>query len=70
MISARSLDDLDEALSLVERLGGPSQRVWCLADLLAHWPLEADEIARVLDAAPSEAARRRLEHRWRRAQPD
>ena len=67
MINARSLDGVDEALALIDRLGSPSQQTWCLADLLHHWDLEQTEIEQILDAAPSNAARRRLARRTRAA---
>lgn len=63
MIAARALDDLDEALRLVAALARPSQQSWCLADLIEHWPLDEQARARVLGAAPSDAARRRLARR-------
>ncbi|MGH0031899.1 MAG: hypothetical protein ACQGVC_19085 [Myxococcota bacterium] len=63
MIAAGSLDDVDEALEHVRRLGRPGQQTWCLADLLVHGALTGPEIERVLDAAPSDAARRRLARR-------
>ena len=63
MIETRSLDDLDEALDLTSRLTRPGQRIWCLADLIEHWPLDPDEQRRVLDAAPTDASRRRLARR-------
>jgi hypothetical protein len=63
MIAAHALDDLDEALRLVAGLVRPSQQSWCLADLIEHWPLDEQARARVLGAAPSDAARRRLARR-------
>jgi hypothetical protein len=63
MISAGSLDDLDEALALIAHLGRSGQQTWCLADLIAAWDLDAAARQRVLDAAPSDAARRRLARR-------
>jgi len=69
MIAARSLDGADEALDLIGRLLRPAQQAWCLADLLAHWELAPDEVERVLAAAPSDAARRRLLRRCA-ARPD
>jgi len=63
MIQARALEDLDEALALLAAVDSPVARIWCLGDLLDGWPLAAGEIERVLAAAPSEAARRRLERR-------
>lgn len=69
MIAARSLDGADEALDLIGRLLRPAQQAWCLADLIAHWQLAPDEVERVLAAAPSDAARRRLLRRCA-AHPD
>lgn len=66
MIAAGALDDVAEALALIGRLTRTGQRIWCLADLVEHGRLDDDEVARVLDAAPTDAARRRLA---RRAQP-
>jgi hypothetical protein len=66
MITAGSLDDLDEALALIARLGRAGQQTWCLADLIASWDLDAAARRRVLDAAPSDAVRRRLARRGTR----
>ena len=63
MIAAHSLDGVDEALHLVARLERPGQQAWCLADLIAHWQLDAAALERVLDAVPTDAARRRLARR-------
>lgn len=63
MIEKRSLDDLDEALRLIAGLTRPGQQIWCLGDLLEHWDLEAADVERILERAPSAAARRRLAHR-------
>lgn len=63
MILGRSLDDLDEALGLITGLARPMQQTWCLVDLLEGWDLDADQVARVLAAAPTDAARRRLARR-------
>lgn len=60
MIETEVLADLDEALTLIERLERSGQKTWCLADLLRHWDLEPAEIERVLERAPSNGARRRL----------
>ncbi len=65
MIATGSLDDLDEALELITRLGHEGQRTWCLADLVEHWPLDAASVKRILFNAPSDAARRRLRNRCR-----
>jgi len=63
MIACHSLDGLDEALALIALLGGSGQRIWCLSDLIEHWPLDDAAKQRVLEAAPTDAARRRLAHR-------
>ncbi len=63
MISAKHFADVDEALDLIDRLERPGQRLWCLADLLEYWELSEPQIERVLDQAPTEAARRRLASR-------
>ncbi|MCP4039810.1 MAG: hypothetical protein GY733_22895, partial [bacterium] len=63
MIRARTLDDLDEALQLTRQLARPGQRLWCLADLLEHWELADGQVDRILEQAPTDAARRRLSHR-------
>ena len=65
MIRTHSLDGLDEALGLIRDLVRPGQQAWCLADLIEHWELDADELDRVLSAAPTDAARRRLQRRVR-----
>lgn len=66
MIEARALEDLDEALALLAAVDSPVAKTWCLRDLLEAWPLAPGEVERVLAAAPSEAARRRLERRFAR----
>lgn len=63
MIRTRALDDLDEALDLIRKLAHTSQQSWCLADLLAYWKLDPTQRERVLRAAPTDAARRRLARR-------
>jgi outer membrane biosynthesis protein TonB len=63
MIRTRSLDGLDEALGLIRELVRPGQQAWCLADLIAHWELAPEEHQRILEAAPTDAARRRLARR-------
>ena len=67
MIRSRLAADLDEALALIRRLPSASQQTWCLGDLLQHWQLDAAALARVLGAAPTEAARSRLARRAARA---
>lgn len=66
MIRSLALDSLDEALGLIATLDTDAQRAWCLGDLVQHWPLDDDEIERLLDAAPTAAARRRLQRRVER----
>ena len=66
LIRGRSLDGVDEALRLIGKLETPVQRSWCLGDLIQHWDLDDSEAARVLDAAPSQATRRRLQRRAQR----
>ena len=63
MIRTRSLDGVDEAVQLIRTLVRPGQQAWCLGDLIAHWELDPDDLARILEAAPTDAARRRLTHR-------
>ena len=70
MIRAGALEDLDEALALIQRLETDVQRTWCLGDLVEHWELGAQEIAAVLAAAPTHAARRRLAGRVARGADD
>lgn len=61
------LESLDEALSLAALLESDAQHTWCLGDLVQHWPLEDDQLERVLAAAPSTSARTRLLTRYERA---
>jgi hypothetical protein len=63
MIKDGALDDVDEALTLVSLLARDSDKVWCLIDWIETQPVEEAERARVLDAAPTPTARRRLERR-------
>lgn len=58
-----ALASVDEALSLITELERPGDRAWCLASLAAsrRWPGAAWE--KILDAAPTPTARRRLERR-------
>lgn len=63
LIRERSLDDVDEAIALIQRLERSGQQTWCLADLLHHWELGPEEIERVLALAPTAAAHRRLSTR-------
>lgn len=67
MIRSHALGDVDEALALISRLPNPTQRVWCLGDLLQHWQLDDDARRRVLAAAPTQTAKRRLTQRGARA---
>jgi hypothetical protein len=63
MIGTHSLDGVDEAIGLIRTLVRPSQQAWCLGDLIAHWELDPGDLDRILEAAPTDAARRRLSHR-------
>jgi hypothetical protein len=63
LIRSGSFDDLDEALASIERLDTPARRAWCLGDLLERGALDERAAERILAAAPSPAARRRLERR-------
>lgn len=63
MILSRSAADLDEALALIRRLPTATHQSWCLGDLLQHWELDDQARARVLAAAPTKAAKRRLARR-------
>ena len=65
LIRREQIHDLDEALWLVERLDSPFRRTWCLGDLVASWNLSVEEIERVVSAAPTPAAGRRLRSRSR-----
>ncbi|MCP4201236.1 MAG: hypothetical protein GY769_04805 [bacterium] len=67
MIRSRSAADLDEALALIRSLASATEQTWCLGDLLQHWQLDDVGRERVLAAAPTEAARRRLARRAARA---
>ena len=68
MISAGTIADLEEALRLARGLSSGAQQSWCLGDIVARWELDELQLERVLEAAPSPAARRRLESRARRSQ--
>lgn len=63
MIRSGHLNGLDEAMALIESLHSPTAVTWCLADLIAAGGLDEPGLRRVLAAAPSPAARRRLERR-------
>jgi hypothetical protein len=65
MIAARTLEGIDEALDLIRQIRSTSQQAWGLGDLLQHWDLDSVELDRVLAAAPTGAARRRLSARSR-----
>jgi hypothetical protein len=67
IIRSHSVDDLGEALALIRGLPTAAQQIWCLGDLVQFWDLDDDERSRVLAAAPTESARRRLAHRERLA---
>ena len=62
MIGEGVIPSLDEALALVASLARPGQQTGCLADLMARDPSPAER-ERVLAAAPTDAARRRLASR-------
>lgn len=62
LIRAGAYGSLDEALELVGLLPSPAQRTWCLLELAERTP----DLDRLLAAAPSPAARRRIERRARR----
>lgn len=55
--------DLGEALGLIEELPGASDRSWCLGALAEAGPWSEREWERIVAAAPTAAARRRLENR-------
>lgn len=57
--------DLDGALDLIGELPAPADRTWCLATLMAHGAWSGAERERIAGAAPTPAARRRLERRRR-----
>jgi hypothetical protein len=59
--------DLDRALDLVRRFTEPSERSWCLTTLAASHSRSDGEWDRLLAAAETPWARRRLEMRRRRA---
>ena len=63
MIRTHSLDGVDEAVHLARTLARPGQQAWCLGDLIAYWELDPGDLDRILEAAPTDAARRRLAHR-------
>jgi hypothetical protein len=63
MIAAGALEDLEEALHLIGRLTRQGQRTWCLADLIETGGLDDESLGSVLEAAPTDAARRRLSRR-------
>jgi hypothetical protein len=55
--------DLDESLALIDELGTPSARAWCLGALAGRGNWSDAEWRRIVAAAPTPAARRRLERR-------
>ncbi len=63
LIRSRSVESLDEALALIGDLPTATQQSWCLGDLVEYWDLDEVGLRRVLAAAPTEAAKRRLERR-------
>jgi hypothetical protein len=66
MIRQRAFESLGEVLGLIARLDSPVQQLWCLADLLEYWELDASGRQAVLAAAPTAAGRRRLQRRLQR----
>ena len=67
LIRERELESLDEALDLAALIESDVQRAWCLGDLVQHWPLDREQLERVLAAAPSVSVRGRLMRRHERA---
>jgi hypothetical protein len=63
MIASGGMNDLNEVLLLIAGLARPGHRTWCLADLIERGGLDATALERVLAAAPSDGARRRLARR-------
>jgi hypothetical protein len=55
--------DLDGALDLIGELPAAADRTWCLATLMAHGAWSDADRERIAGAAPTPAARRRLERR-------
>lgn len=64
-IEAGGAADLDGALDLIGELPAAADRTWCLATLMAHGAWSDGERKRIAGAAPTPAARRRLERRLR-----
>ena len=62
-IEAGGATDLDGALGLIGGLAAPADRAWCLATLMDHGAWSDAERERIAAAAPTPAARRRLERR-------
>lgn len=62
-IPARTAD----ALALMETLGSPADRAWCLGTLADSRTLSSEERATIIQAAPTPAGRRRLELRLHEA---
>jgi hypothetical protein len=60
LIRGGALTGVDESLRLIARLDTPARRSWCLGVLIDNVKLSAAERERVLEAAPTAAARRRL----------
>ena len=67
LIREGQLAGLEEALELAALLESDVQRAWCLADLVQHWSLDEEQVARLLDAAPSASVRGRLLRRLGRS---
>lgn len=65
IIQSGGYGTLSEALSLISALPSPTDRTWCLLDLVEHGSLSPVEARSVVAAAPSPSASRRLEARLR-----
>lgn len=63
MIKDQAITDVDEALALIALLARDSDKLWCLIDWIETRPVEDADRTRILDAAPTPTARRRLERR-------
>lgn len=63
LIRGGAVTGVDESLRLIAQLDTPTRRSWCLGVLIDHMKLSGAERERVLDAAPTAAARRRLARR-------
>jgi hypothetical protein len=63
LIRGGAVTGVDESLRLIAQLDTPVRQSWCLGVLIDHMRLSAAERERVLEAAPTAAARRRLARR-------